>query len=115
GHSRLFPELGNALRDGPGKRATADFTSYRRKLGVGAQRGQSTKVFHSFRSTLISELIWRKTDSYTRLKLLGHSTTDDDQKHKGVHYDVYDQSDFDAKRALEVLEKADFGLEHPPF
>ena len=115
GHTKLFPELGSAQRDGAGKRATVDFTAYRRELGIGAQEGRSTKVFHSFRSTLVTELIQRKTDSYVRLKLLGHSTTDDDQKHKGVHYDVYDQSDFDAKRALEVLEKADFGLEHPPF
>lgn len=115
GHTRLFPELGIAQRDGAGKRATVDFTEYRRGLGIGAHAGRSTKVFHSFRSTLVTELIQRKTDSYVRHRLLGHSTTDDDQKSKGVHYDIYDQSDFDAKRALEVLSKANFGLEHSLF
>jgi integrase len=115
GHFRLFPELGNAERDGPGKRATVDFTEYRRSVGVGADEGRSTKVFHSFRSTLVSELIRRKTDNYLRHKLLGHSVGEEDAKFKGVHYVVYDQSNFEAKRAFKLLSKADFGLTHPKF
>lgn len=115
GHTRLFPELGDAQRDGPGKRATVDFTEYRRSVGVGALEGRSTKVFHSFRSTLVSELIRRKTDDYLRHKLLGHGDGKDDAKFKGVHYDVYDQSGFEAKRAFKLLSKADFGLTHPKF
>lgn len=115
GHTRLFPELGNAQRDGPGKRGTEDFIAYRRSVGIGSVEGRGVKTFHSFRSTLVTELITRKTDDYVRFKLLGHSTTHDEQSHKNVHYEVYDQSNFDARRALEVLSKADFGLEHPPF
>lgn len=115
GHQLIFPDLGNAYRDGPSKRATADFIKYRRSVGVGKEKGRSTKVFHSFRSNLISELISKKTDDYTRIQLMGHSIRDDESKFKGVHFDVYDQSGFDAKRAFEVLAKADFGLNHPKF
>ncbi len=114
GHTRLFPELGDASRDGPGKRATVDFTDYRRSVNVGAQEGRSTKVFHSFRSTLISELIYRKTDDYMRHLLLGHATKNDD-KFKDVHFTVYDQSDFDVDLAKKVIAKANFGLKHPKF
>lgn len=115
GHQRLFPECGSAKRDGPGKRATVDFTDYRRSVGVGAMEGRSKKVFHSFRSTLISELVQRKTDDYTRQKILGHSISEGEKKFKGVHFDVYDQSHFDAKRAFKVISKANFGLTHPKF
>ncbi len=115
GHERIFPELGEAQRDGPAKRATTDFVNYRRSVGVGTTDGRSTKVFHSFRSTLVSELIRRKTDDYTRIQLLGHTVGDGDSKFKGVHFDVYDQSEFDAKKSLKVLAKADFGLTHPKF
>jgi integrase len=53
GYLRLFPDIGNAERDGYGKRATNDFIEYRRSVGVGKGEGErSRKVFHSFRSTL---------------------------------------------------------------
>lgn len=45
GHARLFPEMGNAERDGCGKRATVDFTEYRRSVGVGAMTGRSNKAY----------------------------------------------------------------------
>lgn len=115
GHVRVFPELGNADRDGPAKRATDDFIKFRRSVHVGSMAGRGTKVFHSLRSTLVSELITRGTDDYTRIKMLGHSISDNDDKHKGVHFDIYDQSNFDAKRCQKELSKADFGLRHPKF
>lgn len=115
GHVRMFPELGNADRDGPAKRATDDFIKFRRSVKVGSMVGRGTKVFHSLRSTLVSELITRGTDDYTRIKMLGHSISANDEKHKGVHFDIYDQSNFDAKRCLKELSKANFGLKHTKF
>ena len=40
GHSRLFPDIGEAARDGFGKRATTDFTAYRRGVGATSPRFQ---------------------------------------------------------------------------
>ena len=82
GHYRLFPEMGNAVRDGCGKRATVDFTEYRRSVGVGAIEGRSNKAFHSFRSTLISELKERGVDGDMRRSLVGHA---------GEKRDVHDE------------------------
>jgi len=110
GHQRLFPEMGNAARDGYSKRATVDFTAYRRSVGVGAVTERSTKTFHSFRSTLISELRQRGVNGDTRREIVGHS------KGKGdVHDTIYDQSEFNPPLALEALRVADFGLSHPMF
>ncbi len=109
GHQRLFPELGEAARDGCGKRATADFTEYRRSVGVGESDTRSTKSYHSFRSTLVSELSERGVDGEMRRKIVGHSGRGD------VHETVYDQSHFDPQRTLEAISLADFGLIHPPF
>lgn len=110
GHKRLFPEFGNAARDGSSKRATVDFTEYRRSVGVGSMTERSTKTFHSFRSTLVSELKERGIDGDTRRELVGHS------KGKGdAHETIYDQADFQPKRAFAALSVADFGLKHPQF
>lgn len=110
GHSRLFPEMGNAERDGCGKRATVDFTEYRRSVGVGAHIGRSTKAFHSFRSTLISELKERGVDGEMRRALVGHAS-----EKRDVHDDIYDQADFQPKKALAAISLANFGLSHPRF
>lgn len=110
GHKRLFPELGNAARDGCSKRATVDFTEYRRSVGVGAITERSTKTFHSFRSTLVSELKERGVDGDMRRSLVGHS------KGKGdAHDTIYDQATFDPVKARDALEMASFGLRHPTF
>lgn len=110
GHTRLFPEMGNAERDGCGKRATTDFTEYRRGVGVGALTGRSNKAYHSFRSTLISELKERGVDGDLRRSLVGHAS-----EKRDVHDDIYDQADFQPKKALAAIAKADFGLKHPGF
>lgn len=110
GHSRLFPEMGSAERDGCGKRATVDFTEYRRSVGVGSLTGRSTKAFHSFRSTLISELKERGVDGETRRPLVGHAS-----EKRDVHDEIYDQADFQPKKALAAISQANFGLSHPRF
>jgi len=110
GHTRLFPEMGNAERDGCGKRATADFTEYRRSVGVGLLTGRSNKAYHSFRSTLISELKERGVDGDMRRSLVGHAS-----EKRDVHDDIYDQADFQPKKALAAISRADFGLKHPGF
>jgi len=110
GHQRLFPEMGNAARDGYSKRATVDFTAYRRSVGVGAVTERSTKTFHSFRSTLVSELKQRGVDGDMRRELVGHS------KGKGdVHDTIYDQAEFNPAKAFAALKLADFSLIHPKF
>lgn len=110
GHYRLFPEMGNAERDGCGKRATVDFTEYRRSVGVGALQGRSNKAYHSFRSTLVSELKDRGIDGDMRRSLVGHAG-----ERRDVHEDIYDQTEFQPKKALAALSMADFGLVHPAF
>lgn len=110
GHQRLFPEMGSAARDGYSKRATVDFTEYRRSVGVGAMTERSTKTFHSFRSTLVSELKQRGVDGDMRRELVGHS------KGKGdVHDTIYDQAEFNPVKAFAAISRADFGLKHPVF
>lgn len=110
GHYRLFPEMGKAERDGCGKRATVDFTGYRRSVGVGALQGRSNKAYHSFRSTLVSELKERGIDGDMRRSLVGHAG-----EKRDVHDDIYDQADFQPTKALAAISRADFGLKHPVF
>lgn len=110
GHYRLFPEMGNAERDGCGKRATVDFTEYRRSVGVGALQGRSNKAYHSFRSTLVSELKERGVDGDMRRSLVGHAG-----EKRDAHEDIYDQAAFQPRKALAALSMADFGLVHPAF
>ena len=110
GHTRMFPEMGNAERDGCGKRATVDFTEYRRSVGVGALSGRSNKAYHSFRSTLVSALKERGVDGDLRRSLVGHAS-----EKRDVHDDIYDQADFQPKKALAAISRADFGLKHPRF
>jgi integrase len=118
-HFRLFPCIGCAARDGYGKRATDDFINYRRELGIGTDKGegQSDKVFHSFRSTLISELVERRVDGDLRRSLVGHASDEVFvlKEKSDVHDIIYDQSTIDFKRLYKALAKANFGLSHPVY
>lgn len=119
GHERLFPDIGAAARDGYGKRATTDFTAYRRGVGVGDDRlnpvtnkweGSSTKVFHSFRATVSTGLVYADVDGATARRLVGHEAKD-------VHGKVYEKH-LDQRwlvPALAALSKLDYGLSHPKF
>lgn len=112
GHARLFPDIGEAARDGFGKRATTDFTAYRRSVGVGETKegGRSTKVFHSFRSTVSTELAYAGVDGATARRLVGHEAKD-------VHDKVY-LKNLDHRwlvPALDALSKLNYGLSHPKF
>lgn len=84
---RLFPELPeNKARPGDfTKEPTRKFTEYRRRVGVGTDRfnvetgkweGRSSKVFHSFRSTLISALRKADVPKDRRTRLAGHEYED---------------------------------------
>lgn len=118
-HTRLFPCLGKAARDGYGKRATADFVNYRRKCGVGADAGEgrSEQAYHSFRSTLVSAMVERRVDGDSRRALVGHVSSEvfglDDKR--DVHDMVYDQSSIQLKRLSKGLARVSFGLPHPKF
>lgn len=110
GHSRLFPEIGAAARDGFAKRATVDFTDYRRSVGVGRDEGvRSRKVFHSFRSTLAGRLFPLTPDADLRRRLLGHAAKD---VHAGTYLGAIG---IPMERATEVISRVAFGLEHPVF
>lgn len=119
GHTRLFPCLGRALRDGYAKRATADFVEYRRRCGVGALdgEGRSEQAFHSFRSTLISALVENRIDPDTRRALVGHASSEalgvNDKR--DAHDVIYDQSDIQFKRLNKALARVNFKLKHPVF
>lgn len=119
GYERLFPDIGAAARDGYGKRATTDFTAYRRGVNVGGDRlnpetnkweGGNTKVFHSFRSTVSTGLSYAGVDGETARRLVGHEAKD-------VHGRVY-LKNLDQRwlvPALAALSKLDYGLSHPKF
>lgn len=110
GHERLFPEIGAAARDGFAKRATTDFTDYRRSVGVGKDEGErSRKVFHSFRSTLAGKLFPLTGDADLRRRLLGHAAKD---VHAGTYLGAIG---IPMGRATEVMSRVSFGLQHPEF
>jgi integrase len=119
GHTRLFPCLGKAARDGYAKRATDDFVKYRRKCGVGAElgEGRSAQVFHSFRATLVSAMVERRIDGDTRRALVGHASNEalgvDDKR--DVHDIIYDQSEINIKRLLKALSRIRFETHHISF
>ena len=110
GSTRLFPDIGNAERDGFGKRATADFIDYRRSVAVGNEGGgRSRKVFHSFRSTLAGKFYASGIDGDLSRRLTGHAAVD-------THQDTYLASaPIPMKLALAAINKISFGLTHPPF
>lgn len=110
GRERLFPEIGVAARDGFAKRATVDFTAYRRLVGVGKDEGErSRKVFHSFRSTLAGRLFPLTGDDDLRRRLLGHAARD---VHAGTYLGAIG---IPMGRAVEVMSRVSFGLEHQKF
>jgi integrase len=80
---RIFPELPeNPVKAGdfskePGRR----FTAYRRRMGVGEMESRSKKVFHSFRSTLISALRKANVPKDRRTRLAGHEYDDTQDQH----------------------------------
>lgn len=118
GHTRLFPCLGKAARDGYGKRATDDFVKYRRKCGVGANEGEgrSEQTFHSFRSTLVSRMVECRIDGDTRRMLVGHVSSDTrNASQRDVHSTIYDQSEVQINQLSEALAQVEFGLRHPAF
>jgi integrase len=111
GHARLFPDIGEAARDGFAKRATTDFTEYRRSVGVGTEKGdRGTKVFHSFRSTVSTHLTYEGVDGETARRIVGHAAKD-------VHGKVY-LKNLDSRwlvPAAAALSKLNYGLSHPKF
>ena len=85
---RIFPELSESKsKQGDfGKEGTRKFTDYRRSVGVGTDtynvetkkwEGANKKVFHSFRSTLISALRKANVPKDRRTRLAGHQYSDE--------------------------------------
>lgn len=110
GHERLFPDIGEAARDGFGKRATVDFTEYRRSVGVGKGEGErSRQVFHSFRSTLAGKFYHHGIDGDLSRRLTGHAAID---VHQGTYLGA---AAIPMQRATEAMNQISFRLEHPPF
>jgi integrase len=110
GFDRLFPDIGNAERDGYGKRATNDFIEYRRSVGVGQGVGvRSRKVFHSFRSTLAGKFFDHGVDGDLSRRLTGHAPLD---VHQGTYLAA---AAIPIKRASLAMNEMSFGLSHPLF
>jgi hypothetical protein len=110
GHSRLFPEIGKAIRDGYGKRATVDFTEYRRSVGVGDSKGdRSRQAFHSFRSTLAVKFYHAGIDGDLSRRLTGHAAID---VHQGTYLGA---ASIPMARASEAMNQISFKLDHQPF
>lgn len=110
GHSRLFPEIRAAARDGYAKRATVDFTEYRRSVGVGKDKGErSREVFHSFRATLSGKLFHLGVDGDLSRRLTGHAAKD---VHEGTYLGAVA---IPMARAAEVMSRVSFGLAHCRF
>ena len=110
GHSRLFPDIGEAARDGFGKRATVDFTEYRRSVGVGKGEGdRSRQVFHSFRSTLAGMFYHHGIDGDLSRRLTGHAAID---VHQGTYLAA---AAIPMRRAGDAMNQISFKLNHPTF
>lgn len=110
GHERLFPDIGEAERDGFGKRATVDFMDYRRSVGVGKEEGvRSRQVFHSFRSNLAKKFYDVGIDGDLSRRLTGHAAND-------THQDTYLRTaPIPVGRAAIAMNSISYGLVHPPF
>ena len=110
GHERLFPDIGEAARDGYGKRATVDFTDYRRSVGVGKGKGErSRQVFHSFRSTLAGKFYHHGIDGDLSRRLTGHAALD---VHQGTYLGA---AAIPIERASLAMDQISFDLVHPVF
>lgn len=110
GYQRLFPDIGEAVRDGYGKRATTDFTEYRRSVGVGKNHGErSRQVFHSFRSTLAVKFYHAGVDGDLSRRLTGHAAID---VHEGTYLGA---AEIPMTRASLVMNQISFKLKHPHF
>lgn len=110
GYQRLFPDIGAAARDGYGKRATVDFTEYRRSVGVGNGQGtRSRQTFHSFRSTLAVEFYHAGVDGDLSRRLTGHAAID---VHQGTYLGA---ASIPMVRASVAMNQISFKLVHPPF
>ncbi len=116
---RLFPHL----REDPLKpgsyiaKATEDFTSYRRTVGVGNKEGEgkSRKAFHSFRSTFIDAMRHAKPEPVPeerRTRLVGH-------EYDGTHNTSYDGGDARDMFPIETLkadvERVQFDVAFTPY
>ncbi|MFN4340921.1 MAG: DUF6538 domain-containing protein [Azonexus sp.] len=119
GHTRLFPCLGKAARDGYAKRATEDFIQYRRTCGVGAAKGEgrSAQAYHSFRATLVSAMVERGIDGDTRRALVGHASNEalGVNDRRDVHDIIYDQSEVQIKKLSKALSRISFSLTHSKY
>lgn len=110
GHERLFPDIGEAARDGYGKRATVDFTEYRRSVGVGKGEGErSRQVFHSFRATLAGQFYHHGVDGDLSRRLTGHAAID---VHQGTYLGA---AAIPLERASVAMNQISFDLIHRPF
>lgn len=106
GQTELFSDVRGAARDGKGKYPSRDFTAYRRSCGVGESEGRSSKVFHSFRSSLVSSLQRAGVPAEIRREIVGHAASD-------VHERVYSQGEVPLQVKADALAKAVFDFEHP--
>ncbi|HRQ15261.1 MAG TPA: site-specific integrase, partial [Promineifilum sp.] len=120
---RIFPELReDPKRPGDFSREPVRrFMTYRRKVGVGTDivdadkgvfTGRSRKVFHSFRSNLISALRKAGVPKDRRTRLAGHEYEDTQDRHY-TGDDVLSMFDFATLKA--DIETVQYPIEFTPY
>jgi len=120
---RIFPELPES-KQRPGdfsKEPGRKFTNYRRRIGIGGDNlnpdngkweGNNRKIFHSFRTTLISALRKANVPKDRRTRLAGHEYDDtQDKEYDGG--DVLTMFDFSTLR--DDIETVRYDVAFTPY
>lgn len=94
--SRLFDYL-VPQRQKLGHKPSIWFGKYKRAQGIT----DSKKVFHSFRHTIVANLIKTKAPAYDLKSLLGH-------QHGSITFDLYGSEEVDIEPISEMLNKLSF-------
>ncbi|MES2365731.1 MAG: site-specific integrase [Pseudomonadota bacterium] len=120
---RLFPELkaSKSKAGDYGKEPSRKFTAYRRRMNIGGDElnpttgkweGKNRKVFHSFRSTLISALRTADVPKDRRTRLAGHEYSDT----QDGNYDGGDTLTMFSIKTLQAdIESVFFDAEFTPY
>lgn len=97
GHRRLFPDLSDEARDGPGQPASKHFARYCNRIGLS----NPMLVFHSFRHGAVGRMRAAGVPKELRMVVVGHSALED--THDGYGDINNDHSIISKHDAIEAL------------
>jgi integrase len=98
GHRRLFPDLSNEGRDGPGQPASKQFARYCDRIKLR----DSMLVFHSFRHGAVGGMRATGIHKELRMVVIGHNVIED--VHDAYGDIMSDHSPASKKKAIEALQ-----------